>query len=109
MEMKLGSPFKERLTSKKKKEVASMMSQQRKKRRKAGKKPPKAVLTGSASIPAPMVVPATIKIPPSNFILVLFYNLGKNSTPKSAMSRKKKIKSEKSARAKRSGFPPITR
>jgi hypothetical protein len=64
MVMRLDSLFKLKFTSKKKKEVASMNNQMTKKMRSEGKKPIKAVETGRASIPAPIVVPLIKKMAP---------------------------------------------
>ena len=63
--MKLGSPLMAKFTSKKKKAVASIIAHTIIKRQKAGKNPPKDVMTGRASIPAPVAVPAMSRTPPN--------------------------------------------
>jgi hypothetical protein len=64
MEIKFDSPPIDKFTSKKKKALQSIRSQQEKKIKIEGKKPPKEVITGKASMPAPIVVPATRRTPP---------------------------------------------
>jgi hypothetical protein len=62
--IKFTSPGKARFTSKSKREVVKRKSQQAARRAKEAKKPPKEEITGNASIPAPMEVPATRSVAP---------------------------------------------
>jgi len=63
--MRFTSPGKARFTSRRRRDVTKRKNQEMARRKREGRNPPNEEMTGSASMPAPVAVPVTSKMPPT--------------------------------------------